>query len=189
MRPLSNGLDRQFGFGRSGHAQDGGVTDVGDRQIQQHSDVAVIQPIEHVATRAATGNDPVCSHQAKRLTDGGFAQPAHQRQVVHANLTSFKQGGQDTDTARISHQSEHVSQTLHVGRWRQRTPEDIDPVRIVGRAMPGHSVRGEGSSTSMCVHTNILAAHQTLRFEDPVHGAGSACRTCAGQVAGAGTAA
>lgn len=55
-----------------------------------------------------------------------------------------------------------ISQALHVGRRRQRTPQDCDPFRFVSRPTPGHPMRGRRSAT-LHDHLHILASDKRER--------------------------
>ena len=156
-----DGADGWFGSGREGCADGRRVADVSDRQVQQHPDVAVIQPVEHMPARTAGRHDAMRPHQPKCLARGGFTQPAHRGQVMDTDLPCFKQSGQDPDTARVGHQPKHIGQTLHVGRGRQGTPEEIDPFLFTGQPVSGRPVR-VWKRPNLCAHVNILVSDQII---------------------------
>lgn len=129
---------------------------MGDRHVQQHTDMAVVQPVEYNAPCAAGRHGAVRTHEPKGLAYRRFALAAHSGKVMHAYLAGFEQSGEDPDTGRVAHQPEHTGHPLNILHRRQRPLENVNTRQIAVAPDPGRV----GNGLKESAHLNILSFDQ-----------------------------
>lgn len=84
-----------------------GVFGVREREIEEHPDVSVVQPVVRDPATAAYRDHSMRAQQAEGVRGRGLAQPADGSQIAHAQLT-VEQCHQQPQPTRIREQTEHV---------------------------------------------------------------------------------
>ena len=79
-------------------------------QIKQHPDMAIVEPIENVATITTVPNNPSRTKQTHRLRHLGVGRLHYLGDIAHAQLASLQQGEQDPHPSRVAQQAEHLRQ-------------------------------------------------------------------------------
>lgn len=90
------------------------VRGVGDREVQQHPHVWIVEAVERPPALPAHGDDPVGTQQLQGMRDGGLGMLGDLGQVAHA-LLPLEQREQEPQPRGISEKGEDVRDVSHGG--------------------------------------------------------------------------
>ena len=99
-------------------------------QVEQHSDMAIIEPIEDVAAITSIANNPSAAEQTHRLRHFRIGGLHHLGDIAHAQLASLQQGEQDPYPSGIAKQPEHLRQITRNVDIDQRRRHILDACHI-----------------------------------------------------------
>jgi hypothetical protein len=113
------------------------MADVLERDVEEHSNMAVPQRVIRHPPRSAHSHDTMSAKQSEGVRARRLAHPGGRRKVADAELATLQETHQQTKPARVREQAEHGAEFLHevnVGQTGldRRHPSGVDQTELTG---------------------------------------------------------
>lgn len=124
---------------------------VGQRQVEKHPHVRIIQAVlHHPAPAARRRDDPVRPQPPDRMTSSRLAHASRRGQVADAHLPARQQRYEEPEPVRITQQCEYVRGLLNVLIRGHRLPDGGHAVAVHDTSQAAVQARYVGTIVHTC---------------------------------------